>query len=183
MSLRDKLVQHIKKHSYEYRKEPFKLSSGKLSHHYFDLKKIAYSPEGQYLIGNIIYGKIQELGLNPDAIGGLTMGADPVTSSVVHTSYLKGNPIEGMAIRKERKGHGLMRQIEGKYKEGDRVIIVDDVVTTGGSTIQAIDTAREHKLNILAAIVLLDRGENNGVENIESKGIPVYSILTIDDFK
>jgi len=183
MSLKNRLIQHIKEHSYEYRKEPFKLSSGKLSHHYFDLKKTAYSPEGQYLIGNIFYDQIQQLGLKPDAIGGLTMGADPITSSVVHTSYLKGNPIEGIAIRKERKEHGLMRIIEGNYKDGDRMVILDDVVTTGGSTIQAIDTAREHNLNIVAVIVLLDRGENNGIKNIESKGVPVYSILTIDDFK
>ncbi|MCK5509125.1 MAG: orotate phosphoribosyltransferase, partial [Desulfobacterales bacterium] len=92
------------------------------------------------------------------------------------------NPIEAFSIRKEPKAHGMRLQIEGNIESGDSVIIVDDVVTTGKSTMQAIDIARKHGINILCAIILVDRCEENGRQNIESKGIKVYSIFTVHDF-
>ncbi len=183
MDLKERLIQYIKSHSYKHSNEPvFELSSGKKSKYYFDLKKTTYSSGGQYLTGNLFYNKIIETGLNPDAAGGLTMGADPIASSIAYTSHLKGNPIEAFTIRKEPKRHGMLLQIEGNIKEGDNVMILDDVITTGGSTIKAIDIARRHGLNILAVIVLIDRCEENGRENIEDTGVKVYSILTINDF-
>jgi orotate phosphoribosyltransferase len=110
------------------------------------------------------------------------MGADPVAISTSFTSALEGNPIEAFSIRKEPKEYGMKLQIEGNVQQGDSVIIMDDVVTTGASTVKAIRIAREHGLNILAAIVLVDRCEENGRQNIEATGIPMYSIFTVSDF-
>ncbi|MBA3018464.1 MAG: orotate phosphoribosyltransferase [Proteobacteria bacterium] len=180
----DELKNLIKTIAFQKTDTPsFPLSSGQKSCFYFNMKKITYLPKGQVLIGKVIYDKIQELNLKPKAIGGLTMGADPISVATAFTSFLKDNPIEAFAIRKEPKEHGMRLQIEGNVDAGDSVIIVDDVVTTGKSTIQAIDIARKHGLNVLCAIILVDRCEENGHQNIESKGIKVYSIFTIHDFK
>ena len=136
-----------------------------------------------HLVGKIVFEKIRELKLKPDAIGGLTLGADPIAYAVAMHSYEAGEPIEAFVIRKEPKGHGLKLPIEGNVKSGDRVIIIDDVVTTGGSTIKAINVARENGMIVDAVIVLVDRCEHNGRQNIEALGCPVHAILTINDFK
>lgn len=154
-----------------------------MSSFYFNLKKTTYSPEGQYLVGILFFDKIKELGLRPKAIGGLTMGADPIATATAFTSYVRKEPLEAMVIRKEPKGHGTMSQIEGNVCAGDEVIIIDDVVTTGGSTIKAIEAARRAELKIVAVIILLDRCESSGRQNIERLGYPVHSILTIEDFQ
>jgi orotate phosphoribosyltransferase len=183
MDKRARLVEYIRKYSFQRSDTPvFKLASGNMSTFYFNLKKTTYSPEGQYLIGNLVTDKIRELGLKPKGIGGLTMGADPIATATAYTSFLRKEPIEALVIRKEPKGHGTMSQIEGNIQSGDEVIIIDDVVTTGGSTIKAIETAKKAGLKIIAVIILLDRGEFNGRENIEALGYPVYSILTREDF-
>ncbi len=177
------LIEYIKKYSFQRSDTPvYKLSSGNVSTFYFNLKKTTYSPEGQYLVGNLVFDKVRELGLKPRAIGGLTMGADPIATATAYTSHIRKEPIEAMVIRKEPKGHGTMSQIEGNVKTGDEVIIIDDVVTTGGSTIKAIEAARNAGLKIIAVIILLDRGEFGGRQNIERLGYPVYSVLTIRDF-
>ncbi len=183
MDKKERLVERIKKYSFQRSEEPiYKLSSGNVSSFYFDLKKTTYSPEGQYLIGNLVFDKVEELGLKPKAIGGLTMGADPIAIATAYTSYLRNQPIEAIVIRKEPKGHGTMSRIEGNVKAGDEVIIIDDVVTTGGSTIKALEAAKNAELNVLAVIILLDRCEFEGRRNIERLGYPVHSILTINDF-
>lgn len=180
---RERLITYIKEHSFLRSDKPiFKLSSGNMSSFYFDLKRTTYSPEGQYLIGNLVFEKIKELGLKPKALGGLTMGADPIAVATAYTSYVRKEPIEAMVIRKEPKAHGTSSQIEGNVTEGDEVIIIDDVVTTGGSTIRAIEAARKARLRILGVIILLDRCELGGRQNIENLGYPVFSILTIRDF-
>jgi orotate phosphoribosyltransferase len=183
MDHKAELIEFIKKHSFQRSDTPtFKLSSGNMSNFYFNLKKTTYSPLGQYLIGNLVFDKVKELGLKPKAIGGLTMGADPIATATAYTSQLRNQPIEAIVIRKEPKGHGTMSQIEGNVKPGDEVIIIDDVVTTGGSTIKAMEAAEKAGLKIIAVIILLDRGEFDGRQNIERLGSPVYSILTIKDF-
>ncbi|HCC68591.1 MAG TPA: orotate phosphoribosyltransferase [Nitrospiraceae bacterium] len=183
MDNKARLISYIKEHSFEYSDRPiFKLSSGKMSNFYFNLKKTTHSAEGQYLIGNLVLDKIQELNLKPKAIGGPTMGADPIAFATAYCSYQRQNPIDAFVIRKEPKPHGMMLQIEGNVRAGDNVIIVDDVVTTGQSTIRAIEIAKNAGLNIIAVIIFLDRCEQNGRENIEKSGYPVYSILTIKDF-
>jgi len=183
MDKKERLISYIKEHSFLKSDRPiYKLSSGNMSNVYFDLKRTTYSPEGQYLIGNLVCDKISELGLKPKAIGGLTMGADPIAVATAYTSYLRKEPIEAMVIRKEPKAHGTASQIEGNVKAGDAVIVSDDVVTTGGSTIKAIEAAGKAGLRIIAVIVLLDRNELNGKQNIEKLGYPTFSILTKKDF-
>jgi len=183
MDLRENLIQIIKERSFQYSSEPkFKLTSGAVSNFYFNMKKTTQSPDGMHLVGKIVFEKIMELGLHPDAIGGLTMGADPIAYSVALYSYSVKEPIQAFVLRKEPKEHGLKLPIEGNVKAGDHAVIVDDVVTTGGSTIKAINVAKENGLIIDAVIVLLDRCEQNGRQNIEALGYPVYGILTINDF-
>lgn len=180
---KEKIIKLIMQRSFEKSDTPsFLLSSGKRSRYYFNLRNITMAPEGQVLIGTLVYNKIQQLNLKPKAIGGLTMGADPIAIATAYTSFLRGNPIEAFIIRKEPKEHGLKRQIEGNVEKNDKVVIVDDVVTTGASIIKAMKVSREHGLDILGVIVLLDRCEENGKENIEAEGTTVYSILTIEDF-
>lgn len=183
MEKKERLVEYIRKYSFMRSDKPiYKLTSGNVSNFYFNLKKTTYAPEGLYLAGNLMFDKIKELGLKPRAIGGLTMGADPIALATAYASYLREEPIEAVVIRKEPKGHGTMSQIEGNVKEGDEVIIIDDVVTTGGSTIKAIEAAEKAGLKIIAIIILLDRCEFGGRQNIEMRGYPVHSILTIKDF-
>jgi orotate phosphoribosyltransferase len=141
----------------------FKLASGRMSSFYIDCRKVTHNAEGKYLIGNIIYKLIRDLQV--DAIGGLTLGADPIASAVAFASYLNKHPINSFVIRKERKEHGLKKLIEGAVEEGNRVVIVDDVITTGGSTIKAIEAAREEKLEVIKVITLVDR-EEGGKEEI-----------------
>jgi len=183
MRNKDRLIELIRKNSFKQTKTPtITLSSGKKSCYYFNLKKVTFLPEGQFLIGALMYEKIKELNLKPDGIGGLTMGADPVSFATAFTSYMHKDDICAFAIRKERKPHGMQLQVEGNVIKGDKVIIVDDVVTTGKSTIQAINIARENGLIILCVIVLLDRCEENGKENIEKLNVQMHSILDIHDF-
>lgn len=178
-----KLKELIKTKAFKQSGTPtFLLVSGKKSCFYFNMKNVTYTPEGQVLIGQTVYDKIRTLSLKPKAIGGLTMGADPIAIATSYTSFFKDHPIDAFSVRKEPKQHGMRLQIEGNIKPGDQVIILDDVITTGKSTIQAIDIAREHGLDILCAIVLVDRCEENGRQNIEAKGVKVYPIFTVNDF-
>jgi orotate phosphoribosyltransferase len=183
MSYKERLIELIKKNSFKKTKTPtITLSSGKKSCYYFNLKKVTFLPEGQFLVGRLMYDKVKALSMKPDGIGGLTMGADPVSFATAFTSHMNNDDIQAFAIRKERKPHGMQLQVEGNVKKGDKVIIVDDVVTTGRSTIQAISIARENGLEILCAIVLLDRCEENGKANIEKENVSMHSILNINDF-
>lgn len=181
--LKNRLIEIIRERSFQYSNEAkFKLSSGASSHFYFNMKKTTHSPEGMHLVGELVFNKIKKLGLRTKAIGGLTMGADPIAVATAMHSYTVKEPISSFVVRKERKAHGLGLQIEGDIKKGDHVIIVDDVVTTGASTIKAIEAAKEYGLIIDAVIILVDRCEQNGRESIEALGYPVYNILTIRDF-
>lgn len=183
MENKEKLIQLIRDRSFLKSEKPvFKLASGKMSNVYFDLRLTTLSPEGQVLIGTLMFEKLKALELRPKAAGGLTMGADPVACSLAYTSYLRGEPTEAMVIRKEPKEHGRGLQIEGNFSKGDDVVILDDVLTTGGSTIKAVNIARGLGLNVIAVIVVLDRCEQNGKQNVEEH-CPLYSLLTIDDFK
>ena len=153
----------------------FELASGKKSNLYIDCRKTTKNARGAYLIGNIIYDKISKLDV--DAIGGLTMGADPVADAVAYTSVLKGKLINSFSVRKKAKEHGLKRVIEGDVKNGDRVVIVDDVATTGQSTIEAIENARAGGLHVVKVIILVDRQEG-GRENIIKHNVDFEAILT-----
>ncbi|RMG03139.1 MAG: orotate phosphoribosyltransferase [Nitrospirae bacterium] len=179
---RERLLQLIRERAFRRSDTPsFKLSSGKMSSYYFNMKKVNYNPEGLYLVGKEVYELIKSKGLNPRGVGGLTLGADPIAVSVALYSWKVGDPIEAFVIRKEPKGHGTAQQVEGNMEAGDSVVILEDVVTTGGSTIKAIKAAQRAGLRILAVVALIDRCEENGRENIERLGYPFYSLFTIND--
>lgn len=180
---RDRLIELIRRRSFEMSDSPsFRLSSGGLSRYYFNMKPVTQSPEGLTIIGNMFLDIIERLETRPAAIGGLTMGADPISAAVAMASFSRPPGIEAFVIRKEPKKHGMALQLEGCVKKGDTVVIVDDVVTTGASTIKAIDVAESQGVKILAVIVLLDRQEQNGMKNILDRGYPAYSILELKDF-
>ncbi len=183
MTDRERLISLIRERAFKYSDTPvFRLSSGAVSRVYFNLKQVTYTPEGLFLTGKLFYEKIKTLGLSPTAVGGLTLGADPIAMAVARHSFDVRDPIDAFVIRKEPKGHGMGRQVEGNVKSGDRVVIIEDVVTTGASTIKAIEAAERYGLEILAVIALLDRCEQRGRENIEERGYPFHSILTVEDF-
>ncbi|MBI4689067.1 MAG: orotate phosphoribosyltransferase [Nitrospirae bacterium] len=177
--MKKRLIELIIEKAFKYSEEPvFKLVSGRMSNYYFNCKAVTLHPEGMYLIGNLIFELIKDL--NVKGIGGLTLGADPVAYAVSYTSYLKDKPIETFVVRKSAKSHGTMQWIEGNIKEGDRVVIIDDVITTGKSTIEAINRAKEAGLNIVKVISLIDRQEG-GRENIEALGYKVDALILRDE--
>jgi len=177
--MKDRLIELIIKRAFKYSEEPvFRLVSGRMSNYYFNCKTITLHPEGMHLIGNIIYGMV--IGTSPAGIGGLTLGADPIADAVAYTSYLKGSPIEAFVVRKSAKAHGTMQWIEGNISAGDRVIIVDDVITTGKSTIEAVNRTREAGLDIVKVIAMIDRQEG-GRENIEALGLTVEAVVTREE--
>lgn len=183
MNDRQRLIEIVRAVSFQYSKEPvFRLVSGALSNFYFNMKKTTMSPEGMYLVGKLMHGKVSELGLAPKGIGGLTLGADPIAYAVSFYAYTAGRRINAFVVRKEPKAHGLGLPVEGDVSPGDNVVIVDDVVTTGGSTIKAVRAAEQFGLKIDAVIVLVDRCEHGGRQNIEALGYPVHHILTVKDF-
>lgn len=160
---RDRLKDLLKEHSLMFGE--FVLVSGKKSNFYFDSKKTTMIPEGAYLVSREILRVIREEGIKADAIGGMTLGADPIVCPVAALSHLEGPPLRAFIVRKEAKGHGTGRQIEGNLKPGSRVVVVDDVVTTAGSTLKAIDAVLEAGFTIAAVISLVDR-EEGGTEKL-----------------
>ncbi len=177
--LKKRLLELILEKAFKYSEEPvFKLVSGRMSNYYFNCKTVALNPEGMYLIGNLLFEFIE--GLNIKGIGGLTLGADPMAYAVAYTSYLKGKPVEAFIVRKTPKTHGTMQWIEGNVRKGDRVVIIDDVITTGKSTIEAIMRAKEMGLEIVKTIILVDRQEG-GKDKIEALGYEVESVITRDE--
>ncbi|TYT74214.1 orotate phosphoribosyltransferase [Desulfobotulus mexicanus] len=155
--------------------DSFTLASGKKSNFYINCKPTALDPHGMYLIGHLIMEELRNISVH--AIGGLTFGADPVAMATAFASGLKGKPLQAFSIRKEQKDHGLIRWVEGDVNPGDRVVIIDDVATTGGSTIKAISRAMETGLDVCKVIVLVDR-EEGGMNNIRQHISDASAILT-----
>jgi orotate phosphoribosyltransferase len=177
---RDQLQDLLYRQSFRYSDQPvFKLTSGSMSRYYIDCKKVTLDPKGATLIGRLVFERIKTL--RPQGIGGLTLGADPIALAVAVTSYLEGQPIPAYIIRKEPKGHGSRAWIEGNLPEGAAVVVVEDVVTTGGSTIKAIERLKAHGCRILKVLALVDRQEG-GREAIEASGYIFESLFTVDDF-
>lgn len=157
-----------------------KLVSGRMSRFYFNGKMVTLNSRGMFLVGNIIFEMIKNL--NIQAIGGLTFGADAISNAVAYTAELKGFSLNAFSVRKEPKKHGTMLWIEGDVKEGDRVVIVDDVITTGGSTIKAVERTREAGLIVVKVIPLLDRMEDDGLQNVKRHVSDVESVFSLTDF-
>jgi orotate phosphoribosyltransferase len=177
--IRRRLLDLILEHAFQYSETAgFKLAHGGTSQFYFNCKKVTLDPEGQFLIGNLVFDRLSDLEI--DAIGGLTLGADPIATAAAYSSWLRGRPLQSFIVRKASKDHGIIAPIEGKVKAGDRVAVVDDVVTTGSSTIQAITACRQAGLEVVGVLALVDRQEMNGRENIE-KLVPNFKALITRD--
>ena len=177
--MKQELVELLRSKSFQFSEEPiFKLVSGRLSQFYVNCKPATLSARGMYLIGHLIFEEIKDLNVN--GVGGLTFGADPIAVATAFVSELKGQPISAFSIRKNRKDHGIVRWIEGDLKSGNRVVIIDDVATTGGSTVTAIERARDEGMEVIKAIILVDRQEG-GIENIRKHVADVSAIITRDD--
>ncbi len=177
MDYKKRLEELIKERALKVADEPiFKLSSGKMSNYYLDLRTITLDPEGGYVIGNIIYDFIKDKPV--DAVGGLTLGADPIAYATAMVSYLQKNPVNPFVVRKEPKKHGTGKQIEGNVKAGDKVFILEDVVTTGGSSLKAAKVAQKEGLEVLGIIAIVDR-EEGGEENIRKEGFDFYPIFKV----
>ena len=177
--MKQELIEILCQKSFKYSQEPtFKLVSGKMSHFYVNCKPSTLSARGMFLAGHLVFDTIQDL--NPDGVGGLTFGADPIAVATAFVSELQGKPLSAFSIRKTRKDHGIVRWIEGDLKPEQRVAIIDDVATTGGSTIKAIERARSEGLEVIKAVILVDRQEG-GLENIRQHVADVSSIITKDE--
>lgn len=175
-----RLIDLIIEKAFQYTQEPtFKLTSGGYSNYYFNCKKVMLDPVGQYLITRLVYSKVKKLDVV--AVGGLTLGADPISILTAHASILSDKPLQAFIVRKEPKDHGTKLPIEGNIKEGDRVVVVDDVITTGGSTIKAINACKDNGLVVVKAIALIDRQEKNGRQNILQHVSDVEAIITKDE--
>ena len=162
-----------------YEKRNVILASGKPSDFYIDTKQTSLNSRGAYLVGTLLNDLVTAEFKDAVAVGGITMGADPLSSAVSVISYMKGNPIHAFYIRKEPKGHGTGQWVEGtkNVPSGSKVVILEDVVTTGGSTLKSCDRAKEHGLNILGIISVVDR-EEGGREAIEAQGYKFISLFT-----
>ena len=180
--MRKKLIDLILSNSFKFTQKPsFKLVSGEKSNFYFNCKPTSLNPEGMFLIGNLLYGLIRkETAWKVKAIGGLTLGADPVAGAIAYTSYVKGKPIEAFVVRKEPKKHGTMLWVEGNVKKGDKVLIIEDVITTGNSTKKAIKRAKLAGLKVIGIVALIDRQEG-GKEVVERMGLPFKALLTKEE--
>lgn len=176
-----RLLRILKDLSYE--EGDFLLASGKRSTFYIDCKETTLNPEGMYLVGHLMYQRVLRVP-NVEAVGGVSIGGDPLVCSTVIASYALRQPIPGFFIRKEPKGHGRNLWIEGgkNLRKGMNVVILEDVVTTGGSSLKAIEVTEREGFNVKGVIVLLDRLEG-GKEAIESKGYLFTSIFTLNDLK
>ena len=166
--------------------ERFKLSSGRPSAFYVNCKVILSNPGDRKLISQLMYEKIKTFLHEIDAVGGLAIGAIPISTSLsdhVYRETQESKVLRTFVVRKKEKEHGLRLRTEGNIQEGDRALVVDDVLTTGMSTIDAIEQGRAAGLKIDYAFVIVDRGEDNGKQNVEARGVKLLSLVTLDDLK
>jgi orotate phosphoribosyltransferase len=164
-----------------YREGTFTLTSGAASDFYIDGKQTTLSAEGAYLCGRLLYRVIADHHEKISAVGGMTLGADPLVTAVSIVSYLENNPIPAFIVRKESKGHGTDNYIEGKnnLQPGSLVAVVEDVVTTGGTLITVIDRLEKEGFAVGLAATIVDRQEG-GAQNLAARGYPLVSIFTRD---
>ncbi len=158
------------------------LSTGAKSNFYFDCKPVTLNPDGANLVGTAFLDALDELPEPPEAVGGLTLGADPIVSAMVVLSHMRGRPIQGFYVRKEPKSHGTKRLIENPPKSGAKVVIVDDVVTSGGSLLKAVAEARAAGCEVVGVMALVDRQEQNGEANIRRVVDTYIPLYTRSDF-
>lgn len=157
----------------------FTLASGKKASFYLDCRKLTLDSAGANLVAE---GILEILGDSlPDAVGGMAIGADPITAAVITISHQQGKPLKGFIVRKEAKEHGKGRDVEGPVAAGDTAVIVEDVVTTGGSSLKAIERVEAFGMKVLGVIAIIDRLEG-GSEAFAAAGYKLQTLLTVRDF-
>ena len=156
------------------------LSSGIEADYYVDLRRATLHHEAAVLVGKVMLDLLSDAGLSPDAVGGLTMGADPVATAMLHQASARGMSLDAFVVRKEAKKHGMARQVEGPDISGKNVVILEDTSTTGGSPLAAAQAAEEAGAKVLAIATVVDR-DTGARAAIESAGYAYYSALSLSD--
>ena len=159
----------------------FTLASGKKASYYLDCRKITLHPQGANLIAAGMLELIQAMDPMPMAVGGMAIGADPITASIVTLAGQRDLPLKGFMVRKEPKGHGTGKQVDGPVEPGQSVVIVEDVITSGGSAIKAVDAAVQFGLKVEKVIAIIDRLAG-GEAAFAAKGLELVTLSTIRDF-
>ena len=174
----EKLIELVHEKALEF--GDFTLASGKKANFYLDCRRMTLDGEG----ANLIAAGILELLQNdlPDAVGGMAIGADPISAAVITCAWQQGHNLRGFIVRKEAKGHGTGRQVEGPVSAGDRVVILEDVITTGGSSLRAIEHAREFGLVVDRLITIVDRGENSA-EIFAAVNVDFQALVHVNDLR
>lgn len=174
---RDALIEMVRERALKF--GDFTLSSGQKSSYYLDGKQVALFSHGLKLIGEGLLDLLH--GTEFDAFGGMSIGADPIVGGVLTVAAERGQALRGFMVRKEAKGHGTNRFVEGPVEPGMKVVIVDDVVTTGGSALLAVDRVEEFGCKVVQVVGVIDRLQG-GAANFAARGLPFRSLLTINDF-
>lgn len=179
---KDLLKALVREHALQFGQ--FTLASGKQASFYLDCRKITLHPQGSNLIAAGILDGItsNRFPIMPDAVGGLAIGADPITASIVVLAGQRGLPLRGFMVRKEAKTHGTGKLVEGPVTSGMKCVIVEDVITSGGSALRAVESAKDFGMEVLGIYGVIDRLEG-GREAIEKAGLPLSTLLTINDFR
>jgi orotate phosphoribosyltransferase len=176
---RQKLIEIVCRTSYEYRDVEFKLASGSTSHHYVDCKRGLSYPQMIELLGDVILDTASDVEF--DVAGGLELGAYPIGVAVSLAAYRRGRELRSFVIRKVPKKHGMQKLVEGTVRSGDKVLIVDDVITRGDSIIKAIQSSRDEGFEVVGVVAIVDREQDGGRANIEAQGVWVRAIMTLDE--
>lgn len=177
MYSRDRLMALVREHALRF--GDFTLASGQKSTYYLDGKQVTLSAEG---LAQVSYGLLELMaGVECEGFGGMSIGADPIVGGVLVAAAASGRDLKGFLVRKEAKGHGTQKYVEGPVQPGERVVIVDDVVTTGGSALLAVDRVQEFGCEVVHVVGIVDRLQG-GAAAFAARGLPFSSLLTVADF-
>jgi len=183
MDIRTELIEFVREKSYQ--EGEFILVSGKKSPFYIDLKTTTLHPKGALLVGDAIVEKVKNLGLSFEAVGGLTLGADPIATAVSLAAFKNQKTWPALIVRKEPKGHGLELYVEGMANLPNQscdVLVLEDVTTTGKSSLLAVERFRKAGLNPVAVLTIVDR-EQGGAQSIADAGLPLHSLMTLKEIQ
>lgn len=180
MSARDRLLDLFVERSF--RLGDFTLSSGRKSDFYIDCRTTTMHAEGLVLLGRVGCDTLAEASWRPDVVGGLTMGADPISYAIAGESFRRDRPVHAFSVRKRAKQHGTGRRIEGCFEPGARVVVIEDVITTGGSALQACEAIKHEGGSIIGVLAAVDR-EEGGSEAIRDAGFDVISLYGVDELR
>jgi orotate phosphoribosyltransferase len=158
----------------------FTLASGARSSYYVDARRTTMCAEGQFLVGLVTWSMLQESGLDVTHVGGLTMGADPVSYALAHRSWLDGRPVDAFSVRKKAKEHGTGQRIEGGLPETARCLVIEDAVTSGGSALEAVKAVQDFGATVVGVLTLIDR-EEGGRQKIVELGLPLLAAYSGPD--